>query len=100
MSRKYVHVNKKDVDRAVELYRQGSTIYDLAETYGCHRQTIARHLKQRGIVVGAKLDDEALQMQVQEVYARVGTYAGTAQEIGINRKTVKKIIDMLRDSTC
>ena len=42
-------LSKEEVEQIIHKYQQGSTIYELADTYGCHRQTISRHLKKNGV---------------------------------------------------
>lgn len=42
-------LSKDEVDEIVIQYQQGATIYKLADLYGCHRQTISRHLKKNGV---------------------------------------------------
>jgi len=42
-----------EIDQLVEDYRSGvGSIYDLADIYGVHRNTVSVHLKERGVMIG------------------------------------------------
>lgn len=55
------------------LYKQGSSVHDLAELFHCHRQTVARRLKQHGVILRANLTDAVFCDKVRQVYAELGT---------------------------
>lgn len=82
------------VTAMAQRYRAGATVYDLAQQYGCHRTTVARHLKALGLILRADPKDPAVCARVRRVYSRVGSFKGTARELRISRDTVRKIIRM------
>lgn len=44
-----------EIDQIVEDYKTGvGSIYDLADIYGVHRNTVAQHLKARGVQLGGQ----------------------------------------------
>jgi len=38
-----------EIDEMVVLYEQGKTVYEIADVFSCHRQTVSRQLKAHGI---------------------------------------------------
>ena len=51
--RQFKRLSPSDVDQLVREYCDGlSSVYDLADRWGVHRNTIAKHLKSRGLELG------------------------------------------------
>jgi DNA invertase Pin-like site-specific DNA recombinase len=42
-------LSKTEISQIIQKYQQGATVYELADIYGCHRQTVSRHLKKNGV---------------------------------------------------
>ena len=61
----------------VEAYQAGASVGVIAQRMNFHRGTVARHLKLAGVIVRADPS---------------GTYKGTARKLGINHKTVRKVV--------
>jgi len=76
----------------VKLYRTGATTYELAQQFGCHRNTVSDRLKAAGLTLRTDVNDPALHARVKATYDRTGTIKETARELGIDRGTVSKII--------
>ena len=87
-----------DQERAeiADAYRSGKTTYELAEQYGCHRQTIADVLKKQGIVPNKAKSQKKLNV---ETVIRMYSEFHSAEEIG-NLYGVGRavIIKCLRDN--
>jgi hypothetical protein len=47
--RTFRHLRGSEVDQLVAKYKAGSTVYELGELYGINRQTVGKHLRQRGV---------------------------------------------------
>jgi len=80
-----------EIDKMVALYEQGKTIYQLADLFDCHRQTISRQLKSRGVhmrLTGMQPD------QIEE--------ARRLYESGMTLKSVGAVFGVARDTvrTC
>lgn len=45
------HFSNKEISEIVKKYYSGSSVYVLAEQYGCHRDTISHLLKKQGVTV-------------------------------------------------
>lgn len=80
------------VAEMVKLYRTGATTYELAERFGCHRNTVSDRLKAEGLTLRTDVNDPMTRTRVQASYDRTGSLKDTARELGIDRGTVKKII--------
>lgn len=78
-----------EVDRMVALYEEGQTVYELADLFGCHRQTVSRQLKSRGVhmrLTGMTPDqlDEARQL-----YESGMTLRAVGKAVGASRNHVR-----------
>jgi len=85
-------VSTKQTQAMVEAYRAGESVGAIAKRLGFHRGTVAAHLKEAGLIVRADPRNPETCRRVVEVYQRVGSYKGTARELGICHKTVRKIV--------
>lgn len=81
-----------EVDRLVDDYLDGTTVNELAETYGVHRATVSAHLTRRRIGrrrPGLGVDEaaEAVRLHLGGVSMRA-----IAQTMGVNRKAVRRAL--------
>ena len=53
---------------------------------------MATHLKRAGLTLWTSLQDEALCQRVRQTYQTIGTVKGTAQQLGISKDTVRKVL--------
>ncbi len=82
-----------EIKRVVQGYTSGKTIYQLAEEFGCHRQTISDVLKRNNIkinncVAQKKLDAE----KVISMYAEMRTTKEIANQFGVSPKAILKCL--------
>ena len=75
-----------------QLHRSGCTVKEIAQQFGFHRETVATHLKRAGLTLRTGLQDEALCQRVRQTYQTIGTVKGTAQQLGISKDTVRKVL--------
>jgi DNA-binding CsgD family transcriptional regulator len=47
--RTFRHLRDSEVDQLVVRYKAGSSVYELGKQYGINRQTVGKHLRQRGV---------------------------------------------------
>ena len=82
-----------EIRQIAEKYSSGSSTYELAAEFGCHRSTISRVLKKSGIEVSHKASKrEALTKRVLDMYADYTKPVDIGKELGINVTTVRKIL--------
>ena len=79
-----------------DAYRSGKTTYELAEQYGCHRQTIADVLKKQGIVPNKAKSQKKLNVEmVIKMYSEFHSAEEIGNLYGVGRAV---IIKCLRDN--
>lgn len=76
----------------VQLHRSGHTVKEIAQQFGFHRETVAIHLKRAGLTLRTSLQDEAFCPRVRQTYQTIGTVKGTAQQLGVSKDTVRKVL--------
>ena len=80
------------VEQMVQLRRDGHTVKEIAQQFGFHRETVATHLKRAGMTLRTSLTDEAFCQRVRQTYETTGTVKGTAQQLGVSKDTVRKVL--------
>ncbi|MDR1185337.1 MAG: hypothetical protein LBK67_11160 [Coriobacteriales bacterium] len=68
------------------------TVYQLADKYGCHRQTISNVLKKNGATVTKRRMDEATITKAKQLYADGLTLKQVGQELSICESTIRKTL--------
>lgn len=80
------------LEEMVALHQARQTVAQIATRFGFHRTTVARHLKQAGETLRTNPADPAFQERVREAYAKLGTVKHTAQQLGVSKDTVRKVV--------
>ena len=88
--RQFKRLSPADVDQLVREYCDGlGSVYDLADRWGVHRNTIAKHLKSRGLELGRlSLSSDEIR-QAFKMRARGLSFNAIGRAIGKDPKTVK-----------
>jgi hypothetical protein len=79
----------EEIERVVELYRRGATVYELAEQFSCHRTTISAALHKANVnfrrtgMTTAQIDEAAVLYESGLSLARVG------ERFNVNARTVQ-----------
>lgn len=76
----------------VTLYDQGKTIYEIANVFSCHRQTVSRLLKARGIrlrLSGMTPDQIG---EARRLYESGKTLKACGQAVGVSRDHARKCL--------
>lgn len=73
----------------LELYEQGQTVYQLADRFGCHRQTVSRQLKSRGVRMRLTGITPGQLEQATRLYGSGMTLKSVGMELGLSRNTVR-----------
>jgi DNA-directed RNA polymerase specialized sigma24 family protein len=69
-------------------YREGRTVYDLAERFGIHRTTVSQHLHRQGVKMRRLgLDEQQVDLAVR-LYEQGWSVAGIGNHCGVNGSTV------------
>lgn len=82
-------LSPEEIESVVAEYESGKTTYELAEQFGCHRQTISDILKKRGVKVNKgsalrKLDGD----KVIAMYAEMHTSAEIAEQFDVRPQAI------------
>lgn len=86
-------LSAEEVEQVISEYKEGKTTYELAERFGCHRQTISATLKKHGVEVDKckarkKLDTDV----VVAMYAEMRTTEEIAGHFGVSSYTVNRCL--------
>ena len=98
-SQRHKHLDEGETARLIAAYQAGSSVYELAEQFGCHRETVSRRLKSRGVQMrGAALGKKQLD-EAERLYAGGLSPAKVAEQIRVNATTVRRRLRARRCST-
>jgi DNA-binding NarL/FixJ family response regulator len=82
-----------EIDQLVEDYRSGvGSIYDLAYIYGVHRNTVAVHLKGRGVLLGHQPLNEREADRAIALRKEGLSFNAIGRALGRDPKTVKAVV--------
>lgn len=78
----------REIEELVVQYSSGSTVYELATLFGCHRNTVSRLLKSRGVSMRlSPLTTEQIERAV-ELYSSGLSLLKVAHMLGVSAGTV------------
>jgi DNA-binding CsgD family transcriptional regulator len=78
----------EQLDRVVERYRQGATVYELAAEFGCNRKTISERLKRVGVQMrGGSPNDDQMDEMVR-LYKSGLSLARVGDQVDVSAGTV------------
>jgi DNA-binding CsgD family transcriptional regulator len=81
-------LSERQLDELVAAYQAGSTVYDLAERFKIHRQTVSQHLHRLGVTMRNQgLDDHEVN-QAAVLYRQGCSLARTAERYCVDPSTV------------
>lgn len=88
--RQFKHLSPGDIDQLVREYCAGlGSVYELADRWGVHRNTVAKHLKSRGLELGRlSLTSDEIR-RANELRAQGLSFNAIGRAIGRDPKTVK-----------
>ena len=81
-------LTKADVDAMEARYADGATVRELAQEFGCHKQTVAQHLRARGVELGYRIAQPEDVEQFIQLYASGLSLVKVAERTGFSEKTV------------
>jgi hypothetical protein len=81
-------LTEREVTELITRYRDGATVYDLAERFGIHRTTVSAHLHRREIQMrGHSLAESQVDHGIQ-LYEQRWSVARIGSHLGVNGSTV------------
>lgn len=87
------NLTELEVQTICKKYQSGSSSYELAKEFGCHRSTITATLRRNGIEVSHKATTKhELVKRVIELYAEMKTPKEVGAIVGITADTVRVIL--------
>jgi uncharacterized protein YjcR len=82
-------LDASEVSSLVQDYQGGMTVYELAEKYGCHRQTVARQLKAAGVRMRGQAPTEEQVREGAALYESGLSLDKTGELLGVSPKTLR-----------
>ncbi|MBF6097827.1 helix-turn-helix domain containing protein [Nocardia cyriacigeorgica] len=80
-----------EIEALVRRYREGATVYELAEEFGMHRQTVSAHLHREGVTLRARVRmTPQLLARATELYEAGWSTVQIGKELGLGTSTVGK----------
>ena len=87
------NLSELEIQTICKKYQSGSSSYELAKEFNCHRGTITAALRRNGIEVSHKATTKPeLVKRVIELYAEMKTPKEVSSIVGINEGTVRSIL--------
>lgn len=87
---------KLEADQIAELvrrYREGATVYEIADEFGMHRQTVSAHLHREGVVLRSRVRmTPELLARATELYEAGWSTVRIGKELGLGTSTVGKAL--------
>ena|GEM_PF-1320827 len=95
--RQVVRLTEAQLDRLVENYLAGKTVYELGRQFGIARQTVSEHLHRRGVPMRRRGLDEAQRPEVLRLRDEGWSLKRLGERFGVDASTVRNAL--LRDTT-
>jgi len=76
----------------VAAYRAGASVYELAEQFGCRRQTVSAWLKSQGVQMRGRPLTPAQIDEAERLYAAGRSLASVGEQLGVWSSTVRKYL--------
>ena len=81
-------LSESDVTELIARYREGATVYDLADGFHIHRSTVSGHLHRRGVKMRRRgLDEQQVDLAIR-LYQRGWSLTRIGSHCGVNGGTV------------
>lgn len=81
-------LTERQVDQLVDAHQTGASTYELADQFGVHRQTVAQHLRARGIDLTPGIDPSLLP-RFAALYEAGWSLARIATEHDVSAETLR-----------
>jgi DNA-binding CsgD family transcriptional regulator len=82
-----------EIPSLIAEYKNGATVYELADKYGCHRNTISNTLKRNGVIVTIeKITDPGQLDGLMRLYKNGFTALQIAEKLDLGKTTVRRYL--------
>jgi lambda repressor-like predicted transcriptional regulator len=78
-----------EIAQLIAKYKTGSTTYELAAQFGCHRTTVSEHLKANGVRMRRKPLTEGQVDKAVRLHESGLSLAKVSQQIGADTETIR-----------
>lgn len=86
-------LSELEIRTIIQKYQNGTSPYDLAKEFDCHRQTISDTLKRNGIEVSHRASAKPdLVKKIIELYADMKTPKGIGAIVGLDCGTIRQVL--------
>jgi DNA invertase Pin-like site-specific DNA recombinase len=79
-----------EIAQLVAGYQAGSTIFELAEQFGCHHETVCRRLKTEGVQMRGRQLTPAQVDEAERLYTAGHSLASVGEQLGVWSSTIRK----------
>jgi DNA-binding NarL/FixJ family response regulator len=76
------------LELAIDRYKAGATVYELAAEFGCHRATIAERLKLAGVTMRHQPTTTEQVDEIARLYESGLSMVKVAEQVGVSPRTV------------
>jgi len=87
-----VRLTDAQVDRLVEGYLAGKSVYQLASLFGINRQTVSLHLKRRGVTMRMQGLAESDRPEIERLRAAGWSYARLGERFSVDGSSVRNFV--------
>ena len=92
LSQPQKRLDECEIAQLVAGYRAGSSVYALAEQFGCRRQTVSTWLKSQGVQMRGRPLDPAQIDEAERLYVAGHSLASVGEQLGVWSSTVRKYL--------
>jgi IS30 family transposase len=88
--RKVRQLSQDEVDRLVEEYKNGKTVYELGAEFSIHRTTVSRILERHDVTMRRLVLNESQRDEVARLRAEGWSYNRLGERFGVDPATVRR----------
>jgi len=90
LSQRHKHLDEGETVRLIAAYQAGSSVYELAEHFGCHRGTVSIRLRSRGVQIRHLTVAKEQIDTAEQLYASGLTLTEVGRQMGLDPSTVRR----------
>jgi len=97
--RQVVRLTDAQIDRLVEGYLAGKTVYELDVMFGISRQTVSEHLHRPAVPMRMRGLDESLRPEILRLRGEGWPLKRLGERFGVDASTVRNFLHVAHDSS-
>ena len=90
--RQLVRLTQAQIDRLLEGYESGKTVYELGAQFGIHRTAASRYVKQRGVVMRRQGVDESYRGEILRLREQGWSFTRLGERFGVDPGTIRNFL--------